>query len=242
MKKTLILVLITFIFINITNAQSWDNKKIKGNGNITTEIRITGNYKGIKCAGSMDFILVSGEEGEITLEGDSNILEYVITEIKNNNLIVKLKKNININYKSSTIKITIPFEKIDTVSLAGSGDLVTENTIKTNTLNVSLAGSGDIKVDVQANHVTGAIAGSGDLTLRGKTNKLEAKVAGSGDFHGFNLESNHTEVAVAGSGDAQVVSYITLKAQVAGSGDVVYKGTPSNKNAKVAGSGSINKL
>lgn len=239
MNKTITLTIISLMFVSITNAQFWGNKKIKGNGNVITETRTIGNYEGIKCAGSMDFILVAGEEGKITLKGDSNLLEYIITEIKGDHLIIKTKKGINMSYKNNTIKITIPFDDINTVSLAGSGDLYSNDTIESDKLSVSLAGSGDIKLEIKTNYVKGAIAGSGDLTLEGSTNELEAKVAGSGDFHGFGLQANNTDVSVAGSGDAQVVSNKTLKARVAGSGDVTYKGNPQ-KDTKVAGSGSIN--
>lgn len=238
MKKTITLSVMTLMLASIMNAQSWGNKKIKGNGNVVTETRTTSDYDGIKCAGSMDFILVAGEEGKITLEGDSNLLEYITTEVKGGNLIIKTKKGVNMSYKNNTIKITIPFEDINAVSLAGSGDLYSSDTIKTDQLSVSLAGSGDVKLEVNTNFVKGAIAGSGDLTLEGNTNELEAKVAGSGDFHGFDLEANDTEVSVAGSGDAEVVSNNNLKARVAGSGDVAYKGNPK-KDTKVAGSGSI---
>ncbi len=240
MKKTITLLAISLMFTNIINAQLWGNEKVKGNGNVVTETRTTDEYDGIKCAGSMDFVLLSGDEGKIILEGDSNLLQYITTEVKDDNLIIKVKKGINMSYKNNAIKITIPFEDIDVVSLAGSGDLFSNDTIITDKLSVSLAGSGDVKLDIKTDFVKGAIAGSGDLTLEGNTNKLEAKVAGSGDFHGFGLEANETDVSVAGSGDAEVVCNKVLKARVAGSGDIVYKGNPE-KDTKVAGSGSITK-
>ncbi|WP_298553543.1 head GIN domain-containing protein [uncultured Algibacter sp.] len=239
MKKSITLTVLSLMLASITYAQSWGKKKIKGNGNVVTETRTTSDYKGIKCAGSMDFILVKGDEGNITLEGDSNLLEYIITEVKGDHLIVKTQKGVNMSYKNNTIKITIPFESVNTVSLAGSGDLYSRDTIETEKLSVSLAGSGDLKLDVKTNFIKGAIAGSGDLTLDGYTDKLEVKVAGSGDFHGFGLQANKTDVSVAGSGDAQVVSNNSLTARVAGSGDITYKGNPK-KDTKVAGSGSIN--
>ena len=182
---------------------------------------------------------MAGTEGEITIEGESNLLEHIVTEVKNGNLIVKVKNGKNINPSNNkAIKITIPFKDISKVSLAGSGDLWNEDVITSNKLSVSLAGSGDIVLDIKTTYVKGAIAGSGDLTLKGSTDNLEAKIAGSGDFHAFDLQSNHTEVSIAGSGDAQVVSIETLKARVAGSGDIVYKGNPKT-DTKVAGSGNI---
>ena len=72
--KSIQLLTVTLLLTNTINAQSWGNKKIKGNENATTEIRNTKDYDGIKCAGSMDYILVSRKEGKITIEGDSNLL------------------------------------------------------------------------------------------------------------------------------------------------------------------------
>ncbi|MBR9847306.1 MAG: DUF2807 domain-containing protein [Algicola sp.] len=216
------------------------NKNIRGNGNMTTTTRSTSDYDGIACAGSFDYILVAGTEGKIILEGESNLLDYIITEVKDNRLVIKTQNNINLKPSNNkTIKITIPFKDISRVSLAGSGDLWNEDVITATNLEVALAGSGDVVLNIQASNTEGKIAGSGDLTLKGNTNKLVAKVAGSGDFHGFDLQSNHTDVAVAGSGDAEVVCNESLKARVSGSGDIEYRGHPKTEDSKVAGSGSI---
>jgi len=46
---------------------------------------------------------------------------------------------------------------------------------------------------------------------------------------------------VAGSGDIRIYCNGVLKARVAGSGDIKYKGNPSKEDTKVAGSGDITK-
>jgi len=239
MKKS-ILLLAAIMCFSIAEAQSWGKNKIKGNGEVTTITRTTSNYDAVSCAGSMDFILVKGQEGKITIEGEANLLKYIVTEVKNNKLIVKVENGVNLKTSlNKTIKITIPFEDISDVSLAGSGDLWNKDTITATSLDVSLAGSGDVTLDIETSSEDGSIAGSGDLTLKGKTTNLEANVAGSGDFHGFGLEADNTEVSVAGSGDAQVVSNEMLKARVSGSGDIEYKGNPKKEDTKVNGSGDI---
>lgn len=237
--KKIVLTLAALSMFSLSHAQWWGKGK-KGNGNVTTETREVGDYDEIKCGGSMDFILVAGDEGTIKIEGESNLLEYIVTEVKGDKLVVKVENGVNLKPSwNKGIKITIPFRDVSAVSLAGSGDLYTKDTIKANDFDVSLAGSGDVIVDVEATSVEASIAGSGDLTVKGNTNNLEAKVAGSGDFHGFDLESNNTVVSVAGSGDAEVVCRESLKARVAGSGDIEYKGNPAKEDTKVSGSGSI---
>ena len=207
---------------------------------MTTVTRTTESYDAIKCAGSLDYILVKGSEGQLTIEGEENLLEYIVTKVKGDKLIVKVEDGVNLRTSwNKTIKITIPFEDVSNISLSGSGDLYTKDVINAKTLNVSLAGSGDIILDVAAQTIDGSVSGSGDLTIKGSTNNLEASVAGSGDFHGFNLDANNTIVSVAGSGDAEVVSNASLKARVAGSGDIEYRGNPDKEDTKVSGSGSI---
>lgn len=236
MKKS---ILLTALLFCVAFSYAGD-KSIRGNGKITTTTRSTSDYDAIACAGQFDYILVAGTEGKITLEGEENLLQYIITEVKDNKLVIKTEKNINLKPSNNkTIKITIPFKDISEVSLAGSGDLWNEDVITATNLEIALAGSGDVVLNIEASNTEGKIAGSGDLTLKGSTNKLVAKVAGSGDFHGFDLQSNHTDVSVAGSGDAKVVCNESLKARVAGSGDIEYRGNPKTEDTKVAGSGSI---
>ena len=226
--------------VTVTNAQWWGSKKVRGNGKVTTETRSTGDYDGVKCAGSMDYVLVAGTEGKITIEAESNLMEYIVTEIKNNNLIVKVKKGYNLKPSfNKALKVTIPFKDISSVSLAGSGDVWNEDKIKSNSLDVSLAGSGDMVLDIEANSVEGSLAGSGDMTLKGNTNDLTVKVAGSGDISAFGLQANNTKASVAGSGDIEVVSNKSLYARVSGSGDIEYKGNPDKEDTKVSGSGTI---
>jgi len=239
MNKSILLI-VALMFATVSHAQWWGNKKVKGNGNMTTETRNTGEYDGVKCAGSMDYILVAGTEGKIKLEGESNLLEHIITEIKGNDLIIKVEKGVNLSPSwNKTIKVTIPFKDISSVSLAGSGDLWNEDKITASDFDVSLAGSGDMILNVDATSVEGSLAGSGDITLKGNTNNLSLRLAGSGDIHAFGLQSNHTEATIAGSGDIEVVSNQSLKARVSGSGDIEYRGKPSKEDTKVSGSGSI---
>ena len=227
--------------ITISNAQWWGGKGVKGNGDVTTITRNTGDYDGIKCGGFMDFKLVPGEEGKITIKGESNLLEHIITEVKNGNLVVKVKNGKNLRPSNNKpLIITIPYKDVNSVSLAGSGDLWNEGTIKANELQTAVAGSGDLNLNIDTFKVSASVAGSGDLTLKGKTENIKASVAGSGDIHGFNLDSKNVEASVAGSGDIAVnCNGGELKARVSGSGDIEYRGTPSKEDTKVSGSGSI---
>lgn len=237
-----LLLVFALIFSTSISAQNWLRNTVKGNGKITKITRTTADYNAIKCAGFMDFELVKGTEGTIIIEGEENLLEYIVTEVQGQSLVVKVENGVNLKTGwNKEIKITIPFEDIEKVSLAGSGDVWNKDVIDMDELNVELSGSGDINLKVKTNSLSSALTGSGDINITGDTNNLVTKVTGSGDFHGYELNSNNTEAYITGSGDIKVVSNDMLKARVTGSGDIKYKGNPDKEDTKVAGSGSISK-
>lgn len=222
------------------NAQ-WGGKKIKGNGNVVTIERSVGEYESIASAGWFDVILVDGIEGTITLKGEENLLEYIETEVKNGKLTIKKEKGVQLkssNWKGG-IEVTIPIEEINAVSLAGSGDVVSKTTIKTDTFKASLAGSGDVNLAVEATNFEASLSGSGDMELDGSASRFKVSVAGSGDIDAFGLTADYVEASVAGSADLNVTANQEIKARVSGSGDITYKGNPAKIDSKASGSGDI---
>ncbi|WP_281846547.1 head GIN domain-containing protein [Olleya namhaensis] len=239
LKQTLLLAL-TLVTISSCNAQWGNGKKIKGNGNVTTITRSTSDYDAIRLAGWMDFELVKGTEGTITIEGEENLLDYIITEVESNGLVIKIENNTNLKPSGKNkIKITVPFEDIDKLTLSGSGDVTSNATFYSKNFETKVSGSGDVTLDVEATNVKASVTGSGDLTITGTTKNLEASVTGSGDIHAERLKSDNADVKVTGSGGIEVYAKDSLKAKVTGSGDIDYKGNPSNVNKKVTGSGDI---
>ena len=69
---------------------------------------------------------MDGNEGELTLTGESNLLEYIKTEVKDGKLLIKQKKGVNLKPSNwnDGILIVVPVENIDAVTLSGSGDIV----------------------------------------------------------------------------------------------------------------------
>jgi len=226
--------LILFSF-TIGNAQ---NKKVKGNGNVTTKTHTTENYDQVSLVGFMDVYLEAGTEGTITVTTDSNIQEYVIVEVKKGVLTLKIENGISINTKKG-VHITVPFSDLNNVSLTGSGDIITKSSINSTNFETEVTGSGDLVLEVNATTIDAKVTGSGDIKLTGKTTDLEIKVTGSGDFSGEDLTAQKVEAYVSGSGDIIVMAVKSIKARVHGSGDIVYYGNPTNTDTKVMGSGEI---
>lgn len=241
--KNIILLLVIILGFNNVNAQWWgSNKRLKGNGEVISKTFNTSDYDKISGNNSLDITLVQGIEGTITVQAESNIMEHIEIEVNGSKLEIGIEDGYNINTRKG-IKVTIPVEKISSLSMAGSGDIRSNMTLKSRDMQISVAGSGDIEVAVESEKLDVSIAGSGDVKISGRTEYMDASVAGSGGIKGFNLKANHVDASIAGSGDVSV--YCTggkLKASIVGSGDLRYKGTTSEVKKSIMGSGDITKM
>jgi hypothetical protein len=237
MKKSILLIAMILLGTS-AHAQWW--KRIKGNGNTITQTRQTANYDKVSVAGSFDVQLVRGEEGDITLKGEENLLEYIEVYVKNNVLILKVKDNINLSSSwNKTITIEVPVNEIAGVKLSGSGDISTQTTLKATDFNAAVSGSGDISLSIEATNLYIQVSGSGDIDLSGSAEDLSVKVSGSGDVNAYGVVAQDATVTVSGSADVTLTVKGTLNAKVSGSGDIQYKGNPKKVASKVSGSGDV---
>lgn len=240
--KKLFLLCLAVASTATANAQWFGNEKVKGNGNVTTVERSTDSYDAVGVAGFFDVELIAGKEGKITITAEENLIPHIETEVKNGSLQIKTEKGYDLSTsRNNSILIIVPFESIDAVSLAGSGDVTTKNTIKSKDFKASLAGSGDLTLDIESTSVESHLAGSGDVVLRGNTTDFECALSGSGDISAKQLKAKNVEVSISGSGDVDVHCDGELKVRVSGSGDVEYYGNPTKEDSKVSGSGDVSR-
>lgn len=240
MKKSVLVLSLLALSFTSANAQWWSSKKIEGNGNYTKESRSVSDYDQVALQGFMDVELVAGAEGKLTVEAESNLQEFIITEVSNGKLKISVEEGVNLDpSRNYEIRITVPFEDLDGVSLTGSGDIYSSDRIKAERFEASVTGSGDIDLQLEAGSVEAKVVGSGDLNLKGSTGDLECVVTGSGDLDASGLKAERASATVSGSGGIQVYASEALKSRVAGSGDIEYSGNPKKQDFRTSGSGSI---
>ena len=220
MKNLFLILAVSFIATTPVQCQWWgSNETVRGNGEMTSEKRNTEDYDEISLVGSMDVELISGTEGNLTVEAESNLQEYITTEVNGGTLKISVEKGYNLKpSRNNGIKVIVPFKDLSAVEVTGSGD---------------------IKLELEVEDLSGQVTGSGDILLSGTARDFDCKVTGSGDFKAYDLKAENVEATVMGSGDIQISANSSLKAKVMGSGDIKYKGNPKNQDFKTSGSGSV---
>ena len=222
------------------------------------ETREVDDFSNISLGINADLYLKIGPKQSVVLEGDD--LDKIETVVENGRL--KIKREGTFQWGNlDKIKIYITATKIDGLSVAGSGSIKAESTIKTDDLNLSVSGSGDIELSAEADDVkisvTGSgdikmnidaddldmkVSGSGDIELEGKADDVDVKITGSGSIDAEDLQASDVDVNISGSGTCKVGVSNSLDAKISGSGSVYYKGNPDKVQSHSSGSGRVKKM
>ncbi len=213
-------------------------KYVTGNGNVKSETRNITGFTGVKSSGSIDVVIIQGNNFNVSVENDENLIPLIVTEVRDGILVIHYKDDYNINDDHSTVTVTAP--EINKVAVSGSADIKSTGTLKSDKeISFAISGSGDITATVDAPSIKFSGSGSGDISLEGTTKDFESKMSGSGEIKCSNLKAENVDLSISGSSDAKVFASVSLKAKVSGSGDVIYYGNPQNPDIKVAGSGTV---
>lgn len=217
-------------------------EKIKGKGDIVTETRYTSGYTGISLAVSATVYYTQDSLSSLEVSGQQNVLDRLITHVEGNQLVIKLKKGVNLG-THEPIVLYISSPDVSSLDISGSGNLYTNNGWKGDDLSVNISGSGNLSVSsIEANRFHANISGSGDIqVLSGQAGWEELKISGSGTIDVRGVTASQVYTTTSGSGDTYVHAESLLDVTISGSGNVYYLGTPVI-NTHISGSGNIRRL
>lgn len=199
----------------------YDTEKIKGNGDVQQETRSLNTFTKIVDDGTLNLIIsASSGSHDIELNGDSNILPLIKTEVNNGTLHIWTEQSFSCKSKLSA--------HISCALLQG----------------IEANGTGDIKASgVKTDNMSIEANGTSSMVLEGSVSDLKIDLNGTGDIHAKEFSAQKTTVRVAGTGNALVnPGSGSLDVVISGTGNVLYAGTPSGIKARVHGTGRCARL
>lgn len=206
-------------------------------GQIIEESRQISSFDTLKIPGSGKVTIRLGSDPSLKIRSDKALLEKITTEQEGNTLILSQKNGIGFT-SNTPIEFNISTKALRAISIAGSAKVVVLDTIAEPSFTIEITGSGDVKAPLDVGTARISIRGAGTLELTGRVGKLSHKVLGSGDLKGEYLDGTEADITILGLGDTEIGTFKSLDIIIAGSGDVIYSGTPRIQS-KTPGSGKI---
>lgn len=216
---------------------------IAANGNSDkTETRQVSNFKGIKVSTGIDLYITMGTSEEVKIVADDEIIDDLITEVKDGTLRIYMKQSnnwFNWNSGNQTRKAYVTVKELEAIDASSGSDVQSENTLKGEELKVNASSGSDVEIDVYYKNVWVDASSGSDAKLSGKTKTLNAEASSGSDIKAEGLESSVCKIKVSSGSDATVNVSDELYANASSGADVRYYGNPQIKNIDESSGGDV---
>ena len=211
--------------------------RVQGNGDVITEERDIDGFTGVSACCSMDIELAEGPFA-IRIEAESNLQEFVKTEVKGDRLEVGYVSGAN--FKSTEpINVYITLPRLEYLKASSSSTVRGTNTFHGEDLEVDVSSSATASLAFVGKTVSTAASSSATLILEGEADAFEGDASSSSRIDAGKLTAKKGMADVSSSADIILNIAESLRAKATSSGSVSYYGNPSDVNSDTNSSGSV---
>ena len=208
----------------------------RGDGNIMVEDRDIEEFTEVTLSGGYEVILRKSNHYALTIEADENLMEYIESYNRGNELEIRNTETIK---SSDGIIVRIDYVELNEINVAGAIELTNSNVHEGRRFTLFVSGAGNIDLDLDVDELRLKLSGAGMVQLKGKADEADIDMTGAGSLEAFDLRTNYCNVDISGVGGAEVYVSERLEAEVSGVGGIEYMGNPENVIRDVSGLGRI---
>jgi carbon monoxide dehydrogenase subunit G len=239
--KTLSAVLFFSLFIGISTLFAGCHLRgPAGDGNLTKQERKISSFNGIDIGGAFNVYLKQGDAEALTLEAESDILQYIRTEVKDGILNIDIKDHSF--HQIGKINVYITIKGLKSVDLSGAVDLQTQNKLNLSDLSVDVSGAADLRVEMAVQKLSIEGSGASKMSFTGSASEINMDLSGASEIYAFDMPADNYSISMSGAGKAEINVTKKLIVEISGAGTIRYKGSPAEISQDLSGAGSIKKV
>jgi len=210
---------------------------IKGNRNVVSEDRtISSNFDVIKVQQGIHLYLTQDNSTDIRVEADENIIDLLVTEVKNNELKVYFEKNV---YRAKARNVYLTTDDISRIKTSSGAHVKSENTIQVTSLDLDASSGSSMKVYVNADEITSSSSSGADIDIFGKAETLSGTASSGSSIDADELNVVDAYVKASSGANINVKLSGRLTAKASSGGDIDYEGNPTSVDKDTSSGGSV---
>ncbi|AUD06516.1 head GIN domain-containing protein [Spirosoma pollinicola] len=231
---------LTIAFATILFQCAFAQNSIVGNGEIVKQQRTIGSFTKLSVRVGMRVHIAAGNAGSAELEGESNILEHVVTEVKNGELTVMLSQNKSYN-QTKGVTVTIHVAKLDQVMVSTGCSVESDLPITATNLTATIETGSRLTAPISTKNLKLTVKDGSQANLQGTATDADIRLSGAGRLSAEKLTIARADVQLNGASRADIHVTETLEASADGVSTVNYTGNPTVKSQEANGLSKIRK-
>jgi len=204
-----------------------------------TQNRKTASFNGISVSSGIDLYLKQGATEEVVIEADPDVIDDIITEVRDGILHIYSKKRFNWQWDQDR-KAYVTFDDLTRLDVSAGADAKAENAFKLDEITIAVSSGADLEIDdLTARTVWLDTSSGSDAPISGRGVKFEASSSSGSDLSCSGLVAENCKVSASSGADAEVHATRQLKASASSGGDVRYRGNPGQKEIDESSGGDV---
>ncbi len=182
----------------------------------------------------------SDTKEEITLETNSNLLEFIDITKKGNTLVFRMEDGLW-NMKGNLIlKVNITTRPIiNKFNLSSDAVVKVNDPLTQDSLELNLKSDSTLSADIKVNSLMVNAKSDAVVTLSGIANSMKAALSSDSQLKADNLTIQDVKIKLASDSKAEINVTGSLDANASGDALLRYSGNPSKVNKKASGDAEI---
>ncbi|MBC6995619.1 head GIN domain-containing protein [Neolewinella lacunae] len=214
----------------------WSNK-VKGNGEVTTDSRDLKNFTGISACCNLRVELRQGGY-DVRVEAESNLQEYIRTEVSGGRLEIGFARNTNIQaQRDIVVYVTLP--ELDYLSASSSSEIVTKTAFTGEDLEIGVSSAASIKAEFSGREVRADASSGARIELAGRADRIRAEASSGAGVRAGEFSTKIARASASSGGGVTVNASEEVEGEASSGGSVRYRGKPSGVDANSSSGGSV---
>ncbi len=207
------------------------------------ETRKLSSFEEVSVATGINATLIKSTENKVKLTVQNIDLENVITEVKGNKLLVKIKsKGWGWNTKNKKVEAKIYYASPLTSIMASSGAIVeAEEAISSTELNINASSGSNVSVTMSVNESKIVASSGSSIELLGTATNIKASASSGSSIRASDLMSQVATASASSGASIDLWIEKDLQANSSSGGSIRYKGEPQKLDVNKSSGGNVKK-
>ena len=204
--------------------------------------RTVGNFNKVSASSSVKVKLIKSNEQKVEFKMTRGNEEDLITEVKNNKLIIKIKSSM-FNWKSNgKANVKVYYTDLNSVEASAGATVKGDELIHAEEMNVEVSSGATVDVEVEAKNIDAEVSSGARLALEGSAEYGDFEVSSGGNLNAADMICDKVSAEASSGGNLKVHANKKLKADASSGGNIRYKGSAEHTNTDSGWSGSISRM
>jgi len=205
-------------------------------------IREVGDFNEVSASANVSVKLIKSDVQKVEVKMIRGNEEDLITKVKNNKLIIKIKSGIFKGNNKTKAKVKVYYTDLFGVEASAGSSVKGEELIHTSHMDVDVSSGAVIDIEVETNKLSADASTGGRIALEGSAENGNFDVSSGANIDASDFVCDNVSADASSGGKLQVHVNKKLNADANSGGSIRYRGNAEYTNTDAGWSGQIKKV